>query len=114
MRLFASGTRRRLSTLVATIPLLLSCGENSEGVESATPKLPADSRECVSAFGSAELLEDYVNLTEEKARELAGRSDKDLRVVGQDGECSDISSDLRSDRVTVYLDDGLVAWAVVG
>ncbi len=53
----------------------------------------------------------YVGLTEQQARDLAARQGLIVRVVGRDGTCSNLNTDLRADRVNLDLMSGRVASA---
>jgi hypothetical protein len=55
----------------------------------------------------------YSGLTVEQARQRATDEGDVLRVIGEDGECFDRTSDRRTDRVNVYVEDGEVVRARV-
>lgn len=54
----------------------------------------------------------YVGLTEQQALDLAARQGLTVRVVGRDGKCSNITRDMRPDRVNLDLVSGRVARAI--
>jgi hypothetical protein len=53
----------------------------------------------------------YNGLTVEQAKQRAADDGDVLRVIGQDGDCFDRTSDRRNDRVNVYVEDGEVVRA---
>jgi hypothetical protein len=53
----------------------------------------------------------YSGLTVEQAKQRAAADGDVLRVIGEDGECFDRTSDRRRDRVNVYAEDGEVVRA---
>jgi hypothetical protein len=70
--------------------------------------------ECFLGSGSLrdqEQLAGYSGLTVEQARQRAADGGDVLRVIGRDGDCFDRTSDLRKDRVNVYVEDGEVVRA---
>lgn len=62
-----------------------------------------------ACFTDGRALDDYNGMTVTEA-EAAADGDV-VRVVGRDGTCLDATSDRRSDRVNVYVEDGEVAQA---
>lgn len=66
---------------------------------------------CLSLGGGRgeSALEPYKGESLSEARARASRDGDVLRVVGEDGECFERTSDARDDRVNVYLEDGRVA-----
>jgi hypothetical protein len=57
----------------------------------------------------------YEGLTMAQAEKLAERNGDDLRVLGQDGGCVELTTaDLRGKRVNLYLDSGVVVSAYAG
>lgn len=65
---------------------------------------------CFGGAGGASA-DAYNGLTLAEAEARAERDGQVVRVLGQDGECADQTSDLRTDRVSVYLEDGEVVRA---
>ena len=53
----------------------------------------------------------YEGLTLAEAEARAQRDGQVVRVLGQDGECNDRTDDRRTDRVSLYLEDGEVVRA---
>lgn len=53
----------------------------------------------------------YEGLTLAEAEARASEQGEVVRVLGADGECNDRIDDLRSDRVSLYLEDGEVVRA---
>ncbi len=69
--------------------------------------------ESTPASGAAEA-PDVIGLTEEEAARLAAGSGWTLRVVSIDGEDLAVTADLRSDRINVALEGGVVVSVTVG
>lgn len=62
-----------------------------------------------ACFTNGKALSEYNGMT---VAEVVAAGDVDVvRVVGRDGSCLDVTSDLRDDRLSVYLEDGKVAQA---
>lgn len=63
-------------------------------------------------FGDAgQAVDAYKGLTLAEAEARAERDGLVVRVLGRDGECFDRTSDLRPDRVDLYIEDGEVVEA---
>lgn len=110
-------TSRFLSLFVAAC-LASACGDGvSEGRSSAAP---AD--DCgVTRRGNGQQDQSglvdgrqYRGLALEEAKRQAQEKSHVLSIAGTDGACSDLPSDLRGDRVIVYVQEGRVASAVGG
>jgi hypothetical protein len=64
-----------------------------------------------ACLGSGAPVDSYRGLTLAEAELRAEQDGQVLRVLGRDGECADHTSDRRTDRVNVYLEDGEVVRA---
>ncbi len=101
---------------------LAGCGGNRAVTASdATSTTPPDGECAVPAIrdGAATIPDsgEYVGLTEEAAREKAAQAGRVLVVLEWDGGCPSASpspSEVRGDRVNVYLQDGRVVDAAIG
>jgi hypothetical protein len=64
-----------------------------------------------ACLGGGEPADGYHGLRLAEAEQRAERDGQVLRVLGRDGQCADHTSDRRTDRVNVYLEDGEVVRA---
>jgi hypothetical protein len=58
--------------------------------------------------------EGYIGLTQAEAKQYAAENDQTIRVAGRDGKCFPLTMDYRTDRVNLYLEDGVVIAAMIG
>lgn len=65
---------------------------------------------CFDGSGGAPA-DGYAGLTLAEAEARAARAGQVVRVLGEDGDCNDRTDDLRTDRVSLYLEDGEVVRA---
>ncbi len=57
------------------------------------------------------LRRDLIGRSVAKLREYASAHHNEIRVLGEDGSCSYLRSDLRLDRIDVYIQRGVIIWA---
>ncbi|HVQ87845.1 MAG TPA: hypothetical protein VMT88_06650 [Actinomycetes bacterium] len=112
-------TRRPLFQTLSAVALIVvvsGCGSDSPN-EPAQP-LPSGAASVTEAPCGTPDHDDaaakYVGLTLPQAKQLAKKNDQTVRIIGKDGECFPITMDLRTNRVNLYLEDGIVQNASIG
>jgi hypothetical protein len=111
--------------LVVTVLLLTSCGGDegiglTEGLPPPSPRPSVASNPCLPEGGPEvppdvqALTDEYIGLSAPAAKQLAAEQERTTRIAGRDGECFALTMDYRSDRVNLYLEDGLVVAATIG
>jgi ABC-type glycerol-3-phosphate transport system substrate-binding protein len=103
--------KRLAVLLLVALPVMAACGSDDDAADATTPA--AGSGEPCLAPDQETPAPEYVGLDEEAATALAEENGLTLRVVGEDGECSAITMDLRDDRVNVEIVDGEVVAAAI-
>lgn len=94
---------KKLSLLVVLAVFVLAA------CSSETAELPGEPV-CILE-GTETPAPEYLGLDEEEAHALAEEQNLDLREAGRDGECHNLTMDLRTDRINVEFIDGIVVGA---
>lgn len=115
---------RKLAIALAVGVLMTGCGNGDSGNDTtpqATPSVSDSSADspCLTSPSSDVAtpgidVDQFIGLSLADAKRLAKNQDLTTRLAGEDGDCYALTMDYRTDRVNLYVENGVVTVATNG
>jgi len=113
VRVRAKGLRRSMALSAVAFVMIGLSAPGCGGSNRANPPSPSCSTGTLWNSPPATALPSYLGLSQSAATAKASGEGRSIRVVGHDSSCSAITSDLRHDRVNLYIRGGRVTRAAL-